>query len=89
VRLGPSASNKQPWRIVLKEGGFHFFLDRDKAYSAMMPVADLQRIDLGIAMCHFQLAAAELGLAGEWRDGDPRLPETPANYEYIVTFVIR
>jgi hypothetical protein len=88
VRLGPSASNKQPWRIILKKGGFHFFLSRDKAYSAMMPAADLQRIDLGIAMCHFQLAAAESGLAGEWRDMAPQLPDTPANYEYIVTFGI-
>jgi nitroreductase len=89
VRLGPSASNKQPWRVIMKDGGFHFFLSRDKAYSAMMPFADLQRIDLGIAMCHFQLAAAETGLAGEWQDMDPKLPDTPANYEYIVTFIIR
>jgi nitroreductase len=89
VRLGPSASNKQPWRIIMKDGGFHFFLSRDKAYSAMMPLADLQRIDLGIAMCHFQLGAAELGHAGPWRDMAPKLPDTPANYEYIVTFVIR
>jgi hypothetical protein len=88
VRLGPSASNKQPWRIIIKDGSFHFFLDRDKAYSAMMPNVDLQRIDLGIAMCHFQLAASELGLAGEWQDTDPKVVDTPANFEYIVTFVI-
>lgn len=25
VRLGPSASNKQPWRIVRKDGNWHFF----------------------------------------------------------------
>ena len=41
VRLGPSASNKQPWRIVSIENGFHFFLCRDKAYSALMPHVDL------------------------------------------------
>ncbi|MCX6554510.1 MAG: nitroreductase, partial [Candidatus Aminicenantes bacterium] len=88
VRLAPSASNRQPWRILQQDGAFHFFLSRDKAYSAMMPHVDLQRIDLGIAMCHFQLSAAELGLAGGWQDEDPRLPATPANYEYIVSFVI-
>ena len=87
VRLAPSASNKQPWRIVRAGGSCHFFLARDRAYSAMMPLADLQRIDLGIAMCHFQLAAAEAGLKGEWRDQDPRMPGTPANCEYIVSFV--
>lgn len=89
LRLAPSASNKQPWRIVHEEGVFHFFLNRDRAYGAMMPLADLQRIDLGIAICHFQAAAADAGLDGEWRDKDPMLPETPANYEYIVSFVIR
>jgi len=88
VRLGPSASNKQPWRIIMKDGGFHFFLDRDKAYSALMPNVDLQQIDIGIAMCHFQLSASELDLAGEWQDMDPNVVDTPANYEYIVSFVI-
>jgi hypothetical protein len=55
----------------------------------MMPNVDLQRIDLGIAMCHFQLSAQELGLPGEWRSDEPVLPGTPASFEYIVTFVIR
>jgi nitroreductase len=89
VRRGPSASNKQPWRIIHRNNAFHFFLSRDKAYSAMMPNVDLQRIDLGIAMCHFQLSAQELGLPGEWRSDEPVLPGTPASFEYIVTFVIR
>ena len=86
VRLAPSASNKQPWRIVRSGGAHHFFLDRDRAYGKMMPLADLQRIDMGIAMCHFQLAAAELGLEGSWRVSEPIVPETPAQYEYIATF---
>jgi nitroreductase len=86
VRLGPSASNKQPWRIVRADDGFHFFLSRDKAYSALMPRVDLQRIDLGIAMCHFELGAQELGLPGEWKVEEPVLTDTPANFEYIVTF---
>lgn len=88
VRLAPSASNKQPWRIVRLGNAFHFYLARDKAYSAMMPLADLQRIDLGIAMCHFQFSAFEAGLDGKWRDQDPRVSGTPANYEYIVSFTI-
>jgi nitroreductase len=86
VRLGPSASNKQPWRILLADDGFHFFLSRDKAYSALMPRVDLQRIDLGIAMCHFELSAQELGLPGKWKVEAPVLPDTPAHFEYIVSF---
>ncbi len=90
VRLAPSASNKQPWRVVRLGGAFHFFLDRDKAYSAMMPLADLQRIDMGIAMCHFQLAAAEAGLQGRWSGCEPKVADTPGNYEYMLqlSFVV-
>lgn len=87
VRLAPSASNKQPWRIVRRGGAFHFYLARDKAYSALMPLADLQRIDLGIAMCHFQLSAKELGFQGRWVSDDPRIPDTPGNYEYIASYL--
>jgi len=86
VRLAPSASNKQPWRVLHKDDAFHFFLSRDKAYSALIPLADLQRIDLGIAMCHFQLAAAEIGLDGGWQVAGPDLQGTPDNFEYIVSF---
>lgn len=86
VRLAPSASNKQPWRIIFQDEFFHFYLSRDRAYRALMPNVDLQRIDLGIAICHFQLAAAEAGLEGGWQVAKPVLAGTPANFEYIVTF---
>jgi nitroreductase len=87
VRLAPSASNKQPWRIIFRDGSFHFFLNRDRAYSAMMPKADLQRIDMGIAICHFQLTAAEAGLKGEWTTVEPQIPNTPGNFEYIAGYL--
>ena len=35
-------------------------------------MADLQRVDMGIAMCHFELAARERGLAGRWVVEQPR-----------------
>jgi hypothetical protein len=68
VRLGPSASNKQPWRVVRNQNGFHFFLIRNAGYS-LLPY-DLQRNDMGIAMCHFELTARELELPGCWRNLD-------------------
>jgi nitroreductase len=83
VRLAPSASNKQPWRIVHQGHGYQFFLKRMK-YSHDMPV-DLQRIDMGIAMCHFELTARDLGLSGIWEDNRPDL-EPPENMEYCITW---
>jgi len=70
VRLAPSASNRQPWRLVRAAGGaYHLFLKRTPGYNSRLvnvPGGDLQRLDMGIAMCHFELAARELGLAGTW-----------------------
>jgi nitroreductase len=69
VRLAPSASNQQPWRILKKKESniFHFYLKRTKIYAKAIKRIDLQKVDMGIAMCHFELAARELGLTGSWQ----------------------
>ncbi len=87
VRLAPSASNRQPWRIVRGETGWHFYLRRTPGYRDSMlnrifTQSDLQRVDMGIAMCHFELTARELGLTGEWLLEDPgiHLPDELTSY---------
>lgn len=64
LRLAPSASNKQPWRLVRDKNNFHLFLSRTKGYG--VPSYDLQKNDIGIAKCHFELTAKELNLKGKW-----------------------
>lgn len=88
VRLAPSASNNQPWRIVKENNFFHFFLKRTKHYDKMIKTADMQRIDMGIAMCHFELTAAELNLKGKWQTGERiRFTREPGReVEYIVSW---
>jgi nitroreductase len=92
VRWAPSASNKQPWRIVWTPTGWHFFLARSKSYGkgtllfAVLRLADLQRVDMGIAMCHFELAAREAGLAGGWVIEDPGIAAPQAGVEYTATW---
>jgi hypothetical protein len=90
VRLGPSASNKQPWRVLHIGSAWHFYLKRTPGYntglSSRFVHADLQRVDMGIAMCHFALSAAELGLKGSWQVTPP--PQTPdTQVEYSLTWV--
>ena len=85
VRLAPSASNKQPWRIIRKNRSFHFFLDHDPVYASRYPY-DIQRIDIGIAMFHFENTAVELGLHGRWTIQKPALKHTPRSSEYIVSW---
>jgi nitroreductase len=86
VRLGPSASNFQPWRIVKEEGKFRFHLyqNENKMYLRVLKGVKLQNVDMGIAMCHFELTAQELGLKGKWETKDPQVPNTGLNY--IVTW---
>jgi hypothetical protein len=92
VRLGPSASNKQPWRIVKDEQGWHLYLQRTKGYGnsarfRLGRVADMQRLDMGIAMCHFELTANELGLEGDWAVDEPRIAKPDELTEYTVSWL--
>jgi hypothetical protein len=93
VRLGPSASNKQPWRILKDENAFHFYLQRTPGYQEsfvmkIVTVADLQRIDMGIAMCHFEVTARELGLNGHWAFREPEIVKPDAITEYTASWVV-
>jgi nitroreductase len=91
VRLGPSAANRQPWRIVKGDGAWHFFVEHGKDYQAGLrriaqPV-NLQRVDMGIAMCHFELAAREAGLTGRWVVDEPDLEMPDGRTEYTASWV--
>ncbi len=83
VRWAPSAVNKQPWRIVLRGGRFHFYLKHDKGYIGEA-VGDMQKIDMGIALCHFVLGARLRGQEAPITIADPGIP-APDNTEYIAT----
>ena len=67
IRLVPSASNKQPWRILLdtRSNSFHFYLDRASGYKLRGIL--IQDLDMGIAMNHFEFTAREMGIAGKWK----------------------
>ncbi|MDP2790285.1 MAG: nitroreductase family protein [Rectinemataceae bacterium] len=68
LRGAPSASNKQPWRLVRLPdgGGWLIFLDEDRVYNNSLGDVHIQNIDIGIGMRHFQEASAELGIKGRW-----------------------
>ena len=93
VRWGPSASNKQPWRIVHTNEAWHFYLQRTPGYAKdsllgrLIGVADVQRIDMGIAMCHFELTAKELGLSGTWQNREPDIKKPAKGTEYVVSWI--
>jgi hypothetical protein len=85
TRISPSASNKQPWRIVKIGKFFHFFLQRTKGYAGIIKSADLQKIDMGICMANFHLSAIDLGLKGEYIIDNPGY-DLPEGMEYSATW---
>jgi len=85
VRKAPSASNKQPWRIIIRDDYYHFFLKRDKFYSSLIPKVDLQRIDMGIAIFHFYYSMMEKSC--KLKKEKIKLDiEIPNQYTYIISF---
>lgn len=79
VRWAPSARNWQEWRIMYdsKEKSFVFFTQKASHY--------YKYIDIGIAMCHFELIALECNLQGKWNIEDRKfefvLPK-PLEYHF-------
>lgn len=90
VRLAPSASNKQPWRIIKKDNYYHFYIMRSKAYKEFIKKlnVDIQRIDMGIAMTHFELACNELNLKGSWKVLKHSEFKINDEFEYIISWEI-
>lgn len=84
VRLGPSAVNKQPWRVLVTENAVHFYVKKGMMNAA---VGSMQKADLGIALCHFALTAKELGIDTEFVIDDPKCSK--ADVEYIASYLIK
>ena len=76
VRIAPSASNKQEWRALLADKVLHFY---KKKYM------NFESIDMGIALCHFELTCKELGMDGKFEV----LEDFPAsnNIKYVISWL--
>ena len=69
VRLAPSAVNGQPWRAVCCRDRVHIYEKRGRGMASNG--WDIQKVDMGIALCHFELGAAESGLRPAMYIEDP------------------
>ena len=83
VRWAPSAVNKQPWRIIAADHDLHFYEQRDKGFSGEK-TGDLQKIDVGIALCHCVMGLEEQGKTPQVLIADPGIA-VPDDVEYIAT----
>ncbi|MBQ8139028.1 MAG: nitroreductase [Lachnospiraceae bacterium] len=87
VRLAPSAVNKQPWRLVALGDKVHFYEKRSKGFVSE-DGSDMQKIDMGVALAHFEIAAAESGLTCSFEIADPGL-STQEDMIYIASYTVK
>ena len=78
VRIAPSSINNQPWRLIIDDNKIHFFMYSKIKYNFLY-------LDMGIAMCHFDLARQEKNIDGSFKvlSGVEH-----KGYEYIASFVV-
>lgn len=82
ARWAPSAGNGQPWRAVVDGDGVHFYEAKSMKDS---PLGDIQKVDVGIALAHFDMTLEEDGVRGTYSFSDPGI-SAPENTHYIVTY---
>ena len=82
VQVAPSASNKQPWRIIMNEdGSADFYIKRTANYGGNVLGYDIQMIDMGIALAHYELTC---GRGGYLIKHETRVNKNP-NMTYLIS----
>ena len=76
VRLAPSANNMQEWRALLTDQALHFY---------KKPYLWFDAIDIGIALCHFDLTCQELSVEGKFEFVD-NVPENKG-LKYVISWI--
>ena len=70
------------WRYLQRSPGY-----RKRRTVKLFANSDLQRVDMGIAMSHFELTARQLGLNGGWEVNPPQDAALKGLAEYTVSWV--
>lgn len=85
LRLSPSAGNKQPWRAIVDGEKVHFYEKKSLKDSTL---GDIQKLDMGIALAHFDMTMDESGNTGGFVFENPGI-SSPEDTFYIATYVIK
>jgi hypothetical protein len=56
-------------------------------YNKFFKEIKIQFVDMGIAMCHFELALKDQGISGEWKDGKPTID--PGGFKYVISYSVK
>lgn len=76
MRLAPSSTNSQPWRVLVKDDKVIFY------YKSKGPVSI---VDMGIGICHFYETEKFKGFDGKFQK-ETDFPEPPKDLKYLITY---
>lgn len=85
MRLAPSSTNNQPWRAVKINNTIHFY-----EYKTMKDteLGDIQKLDVGIGLCHFDLCMKENGYNGVFIENEPNI-EKLDKMQYCISYEVK
>ena len=85
LRLSPSATNAQPWRVLKRGNIYHFYETHKKNVSE--EEAMIKQVDLGIALAHFHQTALEMGFSGSFKKISQDINILPEDFHYMISWV--
>jgi nitroreductase len=88
VRLAPSATNSQPWFLVSGKDKLDFYCVKQGLLKSI-GYRKMNKIDMGIALCHYALAAAHSGKTYEFICDREAQKRRPKDYYYTGTILLK
>lgn len=77
LRLAPSSTNSQPWRVLVDGEKVHFYY---------VPKSSLSILDCGIGICHFYETERFYGRSGVFYK-EEKTPAANRNWRYLISYV--
>ena len=87
ARLAPSATNSQPWYFKVDDGAIHTYCVKSNILKAFL-YEKMNKVDMGIAICHLWLTAKHLGKNVEFLSDRAAKDSSPKGYYYITTLKV-
>lgn len=84
ARLAPSATNNQPWFFEVTDDKINVYCNKPNFIKALF-YKKINKIDIGIAICHIWLAARYFNQKPEIIYEEKETQNTPEGYYYIST----
>ncbi|AOT71226.1 nitroreductase family protein [Geosporobacter ferrireducens] len=88
ARLAPSGINSQPWFFAGGESMIHAYCIKSNILKAIL-YEKINKIDMGIAICHIWLAAKHFGKDIQLICNKEAEDHAPKGYDYIVTVEVQ